>query len=551
MRVCITIDTEFSIGGAFADPARQPVGAPMVECVVAGRSQGLGFLLDCFRRHGVQATFFTETAQRFHFRDADPMRALARRIAAAGHEVQLHVHPCWALFRHQDWAQRVRAQPRQDDFTGRPLSSTLALLRHGQATFADWGLPAPQVFRSGNLQYDDSLYRALALAGIPYSSSIGLGVYDGGLAGYRLYGGRHVRHGVVECPVLSYRDWGRHLKSLTVTSSSFAEMRWLLDQACAAGLELVVVLTHPFEYVHRDAQGRMRRHALNQARMERLCSYLAAHPARFQTCGMAAAASQPLSTSHNPLLAGRLWHTAGRIVAQSIYAASNSAASAIGAGAAEADGATGAAGAAMDTVAVEVRELGTGVGAWPRAALDARYGSWRGALRSWMALMAMRTGRLDAFRLHHPQRVRRVVFVCLGNICRSAYALRVADRLGMRAASIGLATVSGSASPAAALEAAQRGGEDLRGHRATSFNDFAPQPGDLFVAMEPRHAHALRRRLGARADVQITLLGLWCDPPSPHLHDPYTLSDAYFDHCFARLRQAVHRLHHTLQRSAA
>jgi hypothetical protein len=117
MRVCFTIDTEFSIAGAFADPALRPVGVPMVLCEAGGRSQGLEFLLDCFRRHGMQATFFVETVQRHYFRD-DPMRKLATRIAQHGHEVQLHVHPCWSVFQHEDWPQRVRLQPRQDDLPG-------------------------------------------------------------------------------------------------------------------------------------------------------------------------------------------------------------------------------------------------------------------------------------------------------------------------------------------------------------------------------------------------------------------------------------------------
>lgn len=540
MRVCITIDTEFSIGGAFADLRRLPVGAPMVECAVAGQSHGLGFLLDCFRRHSVQATFFVETAQRFHFRDQDPMAALARRIAVAGHEVQLHVHPCWAVFQHDDWFERVRAQPRQDDFVGRSMASTQALLRHGQAAFAAWGLPAPQVFRSGNLQYDDALYRALAAAGIPYSSNIGLGVFDGGLPAYRLYSGRHVRHGVVECPVLTYRDWGTHLKSLAVVSGSFAEMRYLLERAEAVGIELVVLLTHPFEYVRGKGPGAWRRHALNQARMERLCAFLAAHPDRFHACGLAIAASQPLTpaSSHNLLLSGRPWQAAGRIAAQAAYSRYSPLSPIL-------------------TAAMGVAAQGGNGQQWDNGEAGRRpggikwqHGTWRGAIRAWLARCELRAGRLDAFRLRHPRRVRRVVFVCMGNICRSAYAQRVAERIGMRAASIGLATVSGAPSPPSAQRAARHGGEDLCAHRATSFHDFEPQPGDLFLAMEIRHAHELRRRLPNRDDVQITLLGLWCQPPCPHLHDPYTLSEAYFDRCFVRLRQAVHNLHHTLSRGA-
>lgn len=322
MRVCLTIDTEFSIAGAFGDAALQPVGLPMVYCEVDGRSQGLGFLLDCLGRHGLQATFFMETVHRHYFRD-DPMREVARQIAAQGHELQLHVHPCWAVFQHADWQRRVREQPRQDDLAGRELGSTVALLRQGQATFADWGLPPPQVFRAGSLQHDDVLYQALAAAGIPYSSNVGVGVFNCGRDDYQLYAGRHVRHGVVECPVLSFRDLGAHVKTVSVSGTSFAEMRALLDRAYETGLELVVILSHPFEYVQSYGDGfqQLRRHAVNQSRLERLCGYVADHPARFQGSGLAAAAALPLTSdsSRNPLLPGRAWHTAARLATQVLY----------------------------------------------------------------------------------------------------------------------------------------------------------------------------------------------------------------------------------------
>jgi protein-tyrosine phosphatase len=183
--------------------------------------------------------------------------------------------------------------------------------------------------------------------------------------------------------------------------------------------------------------------------------------------------------------------------------------------------------------------------------LERRHGTWRGAVRAMLGRAALRGGLLETYRLRHPERVRRVVFVCLGNICRSAYAHRVAASLGMPAVSIGLSTSTGAASPEAALHAAQRSGVDLSAHRATDFDDFEALPGDLFLAMEVRHADELQRRLIARSDVQIALLGLWCEPQMPHLHDPYTLSDAYFDRCFARVRQAVHGLHRALSGSAS
>lgn len=327
MHVCITIDTEFSIGGAFADPTRVPVAEPMVWCDVDGRSEGLGFLLDTFREHRIDATFFVEALHRQYFA-RDPMRPIVDKIGAAGHELQLHAHPCWSVFQHADWAERVRQAPRQDDFFGRAEGDSLALIEAGMAVFRDWGVAPPRVFRSGSLQHDDKLYRALGRAGIPYSSNVGLAIFDSGDPDYALYAGRHVRHGVVELPVLTFCDWQvggkRHLKSLTIIGTSFAETRRLLDMAERAGVPLVVILTHPFEYVQsRDADlRRARAHAVAQGRLRDLCGYLDANRARFTPSGLAAAgdATSAAGEGANPLLHGALLQSVCRMATQVAYA---------------------------------------------------------------------------------------------------------------------------------------------------------------------------------------------------------------------------------------
>jgi peptidoglycan/xylan/chitin deacetylase (PgdA/CDA1 family) len=328
-KVCLTVDTEFSIGGAFtSDASRFPIADPMVWCDVNGRSHGLGFLLDCLRRHQLQATFFVEALHRYYFQD-DPMRPVVRAISAGGHEIQLHEHPCWAVFQHPDWRERVRANPNQDDFHGRCEEDMLALINQGQEIFADWGLPPPKVFRSGGLQHDGTLYRALARAGIPYSSNIGLAIFDSGDPDYQLYSGCHERHGVKEFPVLTFNDWTlgkrRHLKSLTIAGTSFAEMCTLLERARQQEVPMVVILTHPFEYVQSKDKRftRKRPHSVNQSRLRRLCEYLDLHRDRYETVGMASAieglALEDNRAQRNPLLRGVLWQSVARLATQLTY----------------------------------------------------------------------------------------------------------------------------------------------------------------------------------------------------------------------------------------
>jgi len=287
-QVYITIDAEFSIGGAFADPRRyRPVAEPALLCPVNGRSRGLGFILDTFRRHDLRATFFVEALNTFYFGD-EPMGALARRIHGMGHDVQMHLHPCWEYFRREDWQRRLRTEPPNDEIATRSEEQLLELIRNGQEVFRRWGLPAPVAVRAGNLHAERHFYRAMYRAGLRLASNVGLGLHRPRDTGLHLRGGRHWIDGVLEMPVLSYTDLpgigGGRCKILTVTGSAWGEFRYLLEETHRRQQGPVVILTHAHEYVkHRDLQfRRLRDNRVNQRRLHRLCAWLREHDDRFE-----------------------------------------------------------------------------------------------------------------------------------------------------------------------------------------------------------------------------------------------------------------------------
>ena len=165
------------------------------------------------------------------------------------------------------------------------------------------------------------------------------------------------------------------------------------------------------------------------------------------------------------------------------------------------------------------------------------FGTWRGALRLAVAHLEVASGRA-AVVAPDPAQVGRLVFVCHGNICRSAYADGLARRAGMNVASFGLSTSSGKAAWPLVAERAQARGLDLSGHRTSRVEDYLPLPGDYLLGMETRHL----RKLAANpltANLPRGLLGSYAAPPVPHLHDPYKLDPAYMDVCLDRIERAV------------
>lgn len=272
--VAITIDTEFSIAGAFGDfPRVRPIALELVDCMVDGRSEGLGFLLETFERFGTRATFFVESLNHRYFGDG-PMGSVCRRIAAAGQDIQLHVHPCWLAFEN---GTLLPGKP-NDSCAGRTPEDLAAIFKLGLDAFARWGVERPVALRTGSLMVDRAVYRALARLGIPVSSSIGIGIYRPFEPELQLANGRHRLDGLTEVPVTTYRagSGAAALRTMTVTGCGWPELRSILWDARRAGLENVVILTHPFEYVKTASPryAKLTRNRVNQGRLESLCAFL-------------------------------------------------------------------------------------------------------------------------------------------------------------------------------------------------------------------------------------------------------------------------------------
>jgi protein-tyrosine phosphatase len=172
------------------------------------------------------------------------------------------------------------------------------------------------------------------------------------------------------------------------------------------------------------------------------------------------------------------------------------------------------------------------------AGIASRYGRKMGLLRHYAHLARYMLGSYDSLKNVDWSTVKRLVFVCKGNICRSPYAEARARAMGLPCSSFGLEPGVNSPANASAIRVARARGVDLTQHRARGASDFSLTTGDLLTAMEPWHIAVLRSR-SMPAGIQVTLLGLWCSPRRPHLEDPYGLSDEYFQTCFETIDKAL------------
>ena len=174
-----------------------------------------------------------------------------------------------------------------------------------------------------------------------------------------------------------------------------------------------------------------------------------------------------------------------------------------------------------------------------------------------LAMRAKRTLRsvkwhFDGVRIENPPLpadVRSVLFVCLGNICRSPFASAVAARRyaelegrTIRIESAGIKTSQAARSPREACTAAAEFGVSLAGHRPVPVTPELIDTFDLIVVMEVSQVEQLRAAYPDAAR-RIVLLPLFDDEARGltryQIDDPFMLPVIEFRHCYQRIDRAV------------
>jgi protein-tyrosine phosphatase len=149
-----------------------------------------------------------------------------------------------------------------------------------------------------------------------------------------------------------------------------------------------------------------------------------------------------------------------------------------------------------------------------------------------------------------PARVDSVLFVCLGNICRSPFAEWIARRLfaaaghaSIRCASAGIRPSQAARSPEPACHAASRFDVSLTAHTPQELTRDMMTGFDVVVVMEWSQLQELR---ATYPDLQnrIVLLSL-LDPSAADAYERYNIADPFghqpaaYDACYDRINRAL------------
>jgi protein-tyrosine-phosphatase len=154
-----------------------------------------------------------------------------------------------------------------------------------------------------------------------------------------------------------------------------------------------------------------------------------------------------------------------------------------------------------------------------------KFGSKKGLLRYLRDEVSCRIGLFRRYtRCETPP--ERLIFVCQGNICRSALAEWVfKSHSDIEAISVGLNTHTGKgANPRLLKIAHETKNIDLSSHTTTSVEDYVPKAGDVFVCMEASHIKTMES-LGYNGP--FLLLGSFGKKKTFRINDPYSANDTF------------------------
>ncbi|MFT4256207.1 MAG: low molecular weight protein-tyrosine-phosphatase [Pseudoxanthomonas sp.] len=135
---------------------------------------------------------------------------------------------------------------------------------------------------------------------------------------------------------------------------------------------------------------------------------------------------------------------------------------------------------------------------------------------------------------------RKILFICVGNVCRSPTAEAVMRRLldgsGVEIGSAGLQALVGSPIDPIAQEVLLEHGMDGAGHRARQADRRLLGAADLILVMERRQLLDIARDV-PQVSGKTFLLGKWCG--DREIGDPYRQARPAFEHAYRLIKDCA------------
>ena len=299
VKVFITIDVETSIGGAFAKPDKlRPVGADKrIYGQIGNKEYGIPLIIEILNSYNLKATFFVEPFCSFYFGEKI-IKEICNYILNHGHDVQLHLHPNYQIFKCPDWQERAKRKELFPDIIAKyNLDEQINLIRQAKKILEKCGV-TPIAFRAGCFGANLDTLTALKENDFLIDSSYNLSflgktcfIHPSRFTSHFSLLTSHLLpltylndlaliNGIYELPITNYYDFKignfKRLRTLDICAVSFYEMKKILRYALKKGPKHITFILHSFSFIKkRDVQYKTARpNFIVINRFKKLCEFL-------------------------------------------------------------------------------------------------------------------------------------------------------------------------------------------------------------------------------------------------------------------------------------
>lgn len=142
--------------------------------------------------------------------------------------------------------------------------------------------------------------------------------------------------------------------------------------------------------------------------------------------------------------------------------------------------------------------------------------------------------------------MKRVLFVCTGNTCRSCMAEGIGRKLlsgnkkygSVQFLSAGLSVLPGDGASPQAIDVMKEYGVDLSAHRARKISRDMISSSDLILTMTGRHRDAVKR-IAPEFEDRVFTLKEYASGIDGDITDPYGMSEETYSACAAELKNYI------------
>ncbi len=294
-KVFITIDTECSMGniGTLQAPIFNPVGPEKrIYGKINEKEYGIPFICNELKTNNLKGIFFVEVMSNYYFGE-DNLKNTCDYIKNGGHDVQLHIHPCFKMLKDipKNSKDIIPKNVLSDSLASYSLKEQIELIKEGKELLYKWLGEFPIAFRAGGFRANLDTINALKTLDFLIDSNYNyfyLNKYCFIITKDKFNCAKKI-NSIIEFPVTNLIEFkllnSIKYKPLDINAVCFEEIKRVLEDACQRGLKEIVLIMHSFSFIKKTdvLYSKMKPDIITIKRFKRLCSYLNANSDRFET----------------------------------------------------------------------------------------------------------------------------------------------------------------------------------------------------------------------------------------------------------------------------